>query len=91
MNPGRHKKIVQCRTIHMKDNLINVCGQRSASHVEEVSSRITGAITDQYAANARYHQKCFTSFVSSRNISASVKSTSKQQKPDPGKFAFSCV
>ena len=64
-NPGRHKRVVRCRTIHMKDNLIKVCGQRGDSHAEEVSSRITGAITDLYAADARYHQTCFTTFVSS--------------------------
>ena len=38
---------------------------------------------------SRYHQTCFTSFVSSRNISAAVKSTSKQQ--NPVNLAFSCV
>ena len=62
----------------MKDNLIKVCGQRGDSHAEEVSSRITGAIIDLYATDARYHQTCFTSFVSSRNISTDVESTSKQ-------------
>ena len=90
-NPGHHKKVVWCQTIHMKDNLIKVCGQRGDSHEESVSSRITGAITDLYAADAQYHQTCFTSFVSWRNISAAVKSKSKQQKPDPVNFAFSCV
>ena len=74
----------------MKDNLIKVYGQGN-SHEEEVSSRITGAITDLYAADALYHQLCFTSFVSSRFISVAVKSTSKQQKPDPVNLAFSCL
>ena len=40
----------------MKDNLIKVCGQRGDSRAEEVSSRITGAIINMYAADARYHQ-----------------------------------
>ena len=75
----------------MNDNVIKVCGQRGDSHDEEVSSRISGAITDLYAADARYHQTCFTSFVSSQNISAAVKSTSKQKKPDPVNLTFSCV
>ena len=75
----------------MKDNLIKVCGQRGDSHEEEVSSRITGEITDLYTSDARYHQTCFTSFVSSRNISAAVKSTSKQQKPVHVNLAFSGV
>ena len=75
----------------MKYNLIKVCGQRGSPHAEEVSSSITGAITDIYAAYARYNQTCYTSFVSSRNISAAAKSTSKQQKPDPVNLAFSCV
>ena len=44
----------------MKDNLIKVCGQRGDYHAEEASSRITGAIIDLYAADARYHQTCFT-------------------------------
>ena len=70
----------------MKDILIKVCG-----HAEKVFSRITSAITDLYAADARYHQTCFTSFVSSRNISAAVKSTSTLKKPDPVNLAFSCV
>ena len=73
----------------MKDNLIKVCGQRSDSHAEEVSSRITEAIIDLYAADARYHQTCFTTFVSSHNISAAVESAAKQQKLDP--VNFSCV
>ena len=73
----------------MKDNLIKVCTQRGDSHAEEVSSRITDAIKDLYAADARYHQTCCTTFVSSRNISAAVESTAKQQKPDP--VNFSCV
>ena len=64
-NPGRHKKVVRCRSIHMQDTLIKVCGQRGGSYAEEVSSRITGAITDQYAADAQYHQTCFITFVSS--------------------------
>ena len=42
-------------------------------------------------ADARYHQSCFTSFVSSRNIAAAAKSTAKQQKPDHVNLAFSCV
>ena len=90
-NPGRHKKVVRCRTVHIKDNLIKVCEQRGDSHAVEVSSRITCAITDLHAADARYHQTCFTTFVSSRNIAAAVASTSKQQKPDPVNLAFSCV
>ena len=44
-----------------------------------------------YATNARYHQTCVTTFVSSRNISAAVESTSKQKKTDPVNLAFSCV
>ena len=75
----------------MKDNHIKVCGLRGYSYAEEVSSRITGAITDLYATDARYHQTSFASFVSSRYISAAVKSTTKQQKPDPVNLAFSCV
>ena len=71
-------------------DLIKVCGQRGDSHEEE-SSRITGAVTDLCAADAQYHQTCFTSLVSSRNISAAVKSTSKQKKSDPVNLAFSCV
>ena len=90
-NPGPHKKVVRCRTIQMKDNLIKVCGQRGDSHAEEVSSKITGAIADLYAADTQYHQTYFTSFVSSQNISTAVKSTSKQQKPDHVNLAFSCV
>ena len=35
--------------------------------------------------------KCFTRFVSSRNIATAVESTSKQLKPDPVNLAFSCV
>ena len=62
-NSGRHKKVVRCRTIHMKDNLINVCGQRGDSHEEEVSSRITGAITDIYGrciiSSNMFHKFCF--------------------------------
>ena len=69
-NPGRHKKVVRCRTIYMKVNLIKVCVQRGDSHEEEILSRIPGAITDLYAAGTRYHQTCFTSFVSSRNQSS---------------------
>ena len=75
----------------MKDNLIKVCGQSGDSHAEEVLSRITGAITDLYAAGARYHHTSFTTFVSSRNISAAVESTSKQHKPDPVNLAFSSL
>ena len=83
--------LVVIRTIHMHDNLIKVCGQRGDSHAEEVSSRITGAITNLYAADARYHQTCLTTFVSSRNISAAVESTSKQQTPDPVNLALSSL
>ena len=75
----------------MKDNSIKVCGQRGDSHAGEVSSSNTFAIIDLYAADARYHLTCFTTFVSSRNISAAVESTETQQKPDPVKLAFSCV
>ena len=90
-NPGRHKKVVRCRTTHMKDNLIKVYGQRDESHAGEVSSRITDEKIDLYAAETRYHQTCFTTFVSSRNISAAVESTAKQQKPDPVNLTVSCV
>ena len=37
------------------------------------------------------HLTEFTSFVSSQNISAAVKSTSKQQKPDHVNLEFGCV
>ena len=73
----------------MKDNPIKVCGQKGDYHAKEISSRITDTIIDLYAADAQYHQTCFTTFVSSRNISAAVKSTAKQNKPDP--VHFSCV
>ena len=43
----------------MKDNLIKVCGQRGDSHAEEVSSRITVAITYLYAADAHVLQVLF--------------------------------
>ena len=56
--PGCHKKVERCPTIHMKDKLIKVCGQRGDSHAEEVSPRITDAITDLYAADARFHRTC---------------------------------
>ena len=75
----------------MKDNIIKVCGERGDSHAEEISSRITGAITYLYAADTRYHQTCFTSFVSSINISAAVKSKSKQQQPDHVNLTFGYV
>ena len=86
-NPGCHKKVERCPTIYMKDRLIKVCGQRGDSHAEEVSSIITDAIIDLYAADARYHQTCFTTFVSSRTISVAVESTTKQQKPNPVNFS----
>ena len=70
----------------MKDNLIKVCGHRGGSHAEEVSSRIT----DIYAADTRYHQM-FSKFCFITKFSTAVKSTSKQNKPDPVNLAFSCV
>ena len=60
-NPGRHKKVVGYRTIYMKDNLIKVCGQMGHSHAEEISSRITGEITDIYATcfQVLFHHEIF--------------------------------
>ena len=64
---------------------------RLMTNTEEVSSRITGAITDLHVADSLYHQTCYTTFVSSRNIATPVASISKLQKPDHIYLSCSCV
>jgi hypothetical protein len=83
-NPSRWRPAYVCRqvkegSIPLKQEILNHCDDRNDSLAEEVRVRISGALSDLHAADARYHRDCYSSFMSFRNIKAAQ--TENLQKP----------
>ena len=91
-NPGRWRKVVSCRTLEKKEDLLEICDQRGDQLAAEVRVRISGAISDLHAADAQYHYDCYIAFIGKRNVAAAAAaSTSKEREIDPFDFAFKSV
>ncbi|CAH1798185.1 unnamed protein product, partial [Owenia fusiformis] len=83
-NPHRWKAAYICRTVNkslgersLKERILETCRKRSDDQARLVEIRVSGAVSDLHAADARYHGKCYSSFLGTRNVSAAVSGASK--------------
>ena len=79
-HPSRWKPAYICRqvgrqekTMSLKEEILAKCDERDDYLAAQVQVRVSGAISDLHAADARYHVACRTNFMSSRSTSAASK------------------
>ena len=73
-HPGHNKQIVQVETLSIHQTLLDVCSNRDGDASQNVQ-RLLLSCYDLVAAEARYHQNCYTRFV--RNDALSPKSVGR--------------
>ena len=54
-NPSRWRRIVQCKTVELREKLLQVANERVDEQAQTVQLRIHGALLDLHAADAQYH------------------------------------
>ena len=57
---------------------MSVCNQRKDKWADEIRVRISSAVSDLHAADARYHDDCRKLFMSQRSIKASVTNVERK-------------
>ena len=86
-NPYRWRRVIQCRTREMKNELLTVCDERNDASAEQVRIRINGSLADLHAADAQYHFDCFTQFTGERNVKSASNIATKSE-PSACDLAF---
>ena len=87
-NPNRWKPAYLFRSIKKdeektyKQYLFEKCHSRNDYWANEVQSRIDSAVSDLLAADARYHKKCLSLFISNWYLSEDPNSQPTQLTPD---------
>ena len=89
-HPDRWRRVIQCQTKEMKQQLLEKCKIRGDSKAEEVRVRIHGSMSDLHAADAQYHNDCYKKFISERNVAA-ARSSAKVEELRPTDVAFDHV
>ncbi|KAG0729000.1 hypothetical protein GWK47_031251 [Chionoecetes opilio] len=86
--PPKWKPAYLCRQVNrpekkmsLKTEILAKCDERNDDWAAQVRIRVSGAISDLHAADARYHVACRTNFMSSRSTSAAVKEA-QADKPE---------
>ena len=75
-NPRRHRKASLCRTVDrvgqktFKEAILDVCKAQKDTSAREIEIRLSGALSDLHAADARYHQDCRKNVMSQRSVQA---------------------
>ena len=79
-HPSRWKPAYLCRQVNrpekkmsLKTEILAKCDERNDYWAAQVRIRVSGAISDLHAADARYHVACRNNFMSTRSTSAAVK------------------
>lgn len=70
---GRH---LPCREVsgkkNLKDEILKTCDKRNDLQSEEIRVRLSGAVADLHAADARYHVDCKAKFMSPLHVKNSI-------------------
>lgn len=90
-NPKRWRRIAQCRTIEIKQKILQTCNLRDDDVATMVRLRIQGAVSDLHAADTQYHHDCYTAFTARRNISFASSKSKANADLNPTEQAFQNV
>lgn len=73
----------------MKDKILDKCDERNDKWASDVRLRVSGAVSDLHAANARYHKDCRSIFFYQRSTPVAAKAGQPESEVvDEG---FDCV
>ena len=82
---------MQCKTVELREKLLQVANERVDEQAQTVQLRIHGALSDLHAADAQYHLDCYKAFTAKRNIAQATSAGTDDKSVLQAETSFGSV
>jgi hypothetical protein len=79
---GERHFFVELQSKTFKVSILETCYTRNYTWANEVPTRVEGAISDQHAADARYHADCMVKLMNKNAVQAAATASLEQSELD---------